>query len=373
MRKIITIIIGVILIVSVVIPILHATTKEKSDNGWEYDDYIPTSDFPDIDAVSGALELVTIGTQTYVHAKDIGSGEIIYSDGTTEEIYVNKATIDIFVMLGQSNATWLRWDLDTATMIEPGKGYYFGTFDRYGWLEPTNFQMWDLIDTTNGMLRVGDKASSIAKAYYDETGHKSYFLCGAISGCSIIDYDPYKGSSWEYAKSVVSKAISDLDYSKYSIGYCGYYWIQGETDAKMPITEYMDRFLEMNHAINNGELGIKFDHCFISKVRTADGINSSQAQINLSNHYPNLITMATEIADTFTVENGLLDADGIHYSQLGDNLVGTALGTASGEYVKNLDDKNSHQLALDLVGVLPIIVVIGLLLGAGFLIVKRRT
>jgi hypothetical protein len=73
-----------------------------------------------------------------------------------------------------------------------------------------------------------------------------------------------------------------------------------------------------------------FNHEFISKVRSTEGVNSSIAQIQLAEKYKT-IHLASTTSDSFSIDDRTMLDDGLHYSQLGNNIIGIELGEFIGE------------------------------------------
>lgn len=365
-RKLVAMIIMVIVVI-VAIPLIPTSPEEQDPDGWQYDEYRPIGSYT---GASGSLEIVTVGETEYIHAKSLGTGKLILSDGSTETIQVGKAHLDVCFMFGQSNSAYVVADPSQAPVPLPGTAYYYGADN--GKYSEIMFASATIHSMTNmdGTAATADKAPSFAIKYNEITGHRVYFVCGSISGKSIITFDPDGGKTWAYADEVMEYAIKALDKRYFTYDSIAYMWIQGESDSTMAIDEYKNRFLEMNKAIMNGGLaGQKFHHAFISMVRTA---SSGTAQAQLAEEYPDMITMATTIATTFTQANGLLAPDNIHYTQAGDNLIGTALGESMGQWVlQNPQVEESNQPIWKIVGIFPLLIIVAMVAVIGMTIVRK--
>lgn len=69
---------------------------------------------------------------------------------------------------------------------------------------------------------------------------------------------------------------------------------------------------------------LKIQTIMISQTRDLSGTsNAVTAQKELAQSLAD-VYLATDIADTFTVANGKMVSDDLHYSQLGDNDIGVA-------------------------------------------------
>lgn len=365
-QKLVAMVIMVIVII-IAIPLIPTSPEEQDPDGWQYDEYRPVGSYTE---ASGALEIVTVGGVEYIHAKDLGTGKLILSDGSTETIQVGKAHLDVCFMFGQSNSAYVAVDPSQAPVPVPGTAYYYGSADgRYSEIKFASASIHSMTND-DGTAATADKAPSFAIKYNEITGHRVYWVCGSINGKSITTFDPDGGMTWNYADEVVEYAIKALDKRYFTYDSIAYMWIQGEADKNMAIDEYKSRFLEMNKAIMDGGLaGQEFHHAFISKVRTA---SSGTAQAQLAEEYPDMITMATTIATTFTQANGLLASDNAHYTQAGDNLIGTALGESMGQWVlQNPQVEEGNQPIWKIIGIFPLLIIVAMVAVIGMTIVRR--
>lgn len=248
-----------------------------------------------------------------------------------------KEDMDIFVVAGQSNAAYLHYDLqDCDPTVGDGYAYYYGTSSKpivYGSHSTPSY------DTSLTSYAIQSATSSnlahleapFSKTYHDSTGHNVTTINVGISGTSIEEWQS-DGFAWIYANAIIDDALKKL--SDYNIHLKGFIWIQGESNSSMSEEDYTTYFLNTFDLFNDKG----FKDCFISKVRrdtTTTGqrnpVGPSNAQIAMSEDYAH-IHMATEIADTFTVANGLMESDNLHYNQLGQNKIGVAVGQYCSEY-----------------------------------------
>lgn len=346
-------------------------TPDKTVEGWQYDDYVPAED---ADVVGGVFEIVTVGGVDYIHADGVGQGTI-----NGETFNVKKAQLDLAFICGQSNAAYRNPDPSQVSPVpRVGTAYYFGLSDRYGPTpEETNTGMdisacaiWDMVDLSTGALRIGDKGPSYAATYYQETGHKVLWVCGAIGNKSIIQFNPNGGFMWNYQASVLSAALSLIDRSLFDLNVNYYLWCQGEANKSTAVSSYIAQFVTMNDAMLAGDCaGVRFDGAVISKVRALNGGNASTAQIELTETF-NTIHMGSVVADTFTIDNGLIGSDDLHYSQLGNNLIGADLAdfVVSIEYPASTMDNG----AIDVIHIIPAVLIIALLSAAIAIAFKTR-
>lgn len=336
-KIIVGIVLTVILLGSLFVPLLDSYTPNESPKGWVYDDYKVAEN---VASVSGALEIVEIDGTDYLHASDVGTATITYSGGDTESITVSKAPLDLIFMYGQSNAAYRNAVPSEANPIPKlGTAYYYGLEDRSGptaaenntGMDLDDCDFWTMLDD-DGVCRIGDKAPSFSATYYEITGHKVYWVCGAVGNKGMSQFLPTTGFMWTYGKDVLTNAIALVDLDKFDLNVSYYLWCQGEANASSSVSSYKTQYLTMHNAILNGGLGHTFLGGFISIVRDANGGNAAIAQRELCEEV-STIHLGADIANTFTVANGMMGSDDLHYSQKGNNAIGKTLGESVGDYV----------------------------------------
>lgn len=323
--------IAIILVACLLVPAISTEMPTNSAKSLPdtiyFDDYIEVDDRPQ---VSGVFEYVMYNGQGYVHATDVGTGKIGYKTYT-----VQPAPLDVYLFLGQSNAA--NWAGVVPSAADPiahlGAAYYFGTIwhqsNKNLNVSISDYDMRSMV-TTSGNPRIGGTDEPFGAEYYKLTGHKIYVVNGAIGGTSVTTWVP-EGSSYEYAQDLFEAAWAEIDLTHFIPEIKSYIWIQGESDATMSVSTYQGYFMSMHETLIDGTFTDKgsFEYCLISLTQAA---NPSTAQEELAEENETIL-IASKLAQTFTVENGYLIADGLHYSQSGRNLLGVAIA----EYAANLD------------------------------------
>ena len=76
---------------------------------------------------------------------------------------------------------------------------------------------------------------------------------------------------------------------------------------------------------------VPIEKCYVELI-PPKWVDSHEALLNLAASDPDVM-IATALASTFTVSNGLLQSDETHYTQAGQNLLGAAVA----KYVYNHD------------------------------------
>jgi hypothetical protein len=333
MRRVIAIVVVLALIAGGAYYILHDNSAAEEIC---YDDYIES---PAAVSAEGSLEIVTLSGVTYIHAVDVGTGSVEFSDGSVEIYSVKKSQLDVYLLMGQSNAAYTHYDASSSTVTLPGTAYFYGTTQP---LHTLNYHAYKEICTVksmnapDGTQTVGNIEAPLAASLYESIGNKVLIVNGGVSGVKINTFTP-GNINFLRASEVFCDAMERIDRTLYDPTVRSYIWIQGESDALTPVETYKTLFLEIHEDLTGSGVGLfspyDFDAGFISLIV---GTNSSQAQIALTvDPEDNLILGATS-APTFSIENGLLKNDGVHYSQLGDNLIGSELGTSIYQFYKEV-------------------------------------
>lgn len=357
MNKLIPGVIGAtVIVVLVALVLLPATESQDHPPEWTFDDYKLASDYS-ADEVSGAFELVTIGGEEYIHAKAVGEGSI---NGVSYN--VQKADLDVVFIWGQSNATYRNAVVDEAVYPGLNAGYYFGTDSQLGStsgqgeMDISTCSFYSLVDP-EGDLRIGDMGPAIAKAYHEKTGHKVYLINGAIGNKWILLFFP-GGQMWNYGGAMFSAGMDAIDRDLFNVHVVGYVWSQGEANAGNSVDEYERWFMMSFNSMRSGLMDdTRFPAVYIIKTREENGANPAQAQINLSKEYSNVI-LATTLPDSFTVANGLMYSDDLHYSQLGKNLIGEAVGESIADHTLPPASMNLEPYLV----VIPILIIVATLM-----------
>ncbi len=310
--------------------LLTSSSTDTTARSLQYDDYVESIQYGEISSCSGSVELIKIGDVEYLHASDVGFGTITYSNQTTETIDVVKAQLDVYLLIGQSNAEYRVYgSLSESTSPIIGTSYYYGTSDRpliYSDADGTEYGIYDMVKTDGSTI--GNIESPLASKLYELSGHKTLVINGAIGGVNVASYAP-NANSWTYAKDTWDTAISLIDPDHYDINIMSYIWIQGENDNHTSTTDYRTSYMIMHDSLIGNSENVFSDNSlqsgFIVKVRSVVSANASSAQIDLCTNNSDII-MATEMADGFSVYSGDINqGDYIHYTQKADNQLGNAI------------------------------------------------
>jgi len=327
--RLITIAIAMILIGAGAFVVFGGSSSPETDDGrtvLQYDDYVEFSTFASYPVTSsGTLNLVSMGGTNYVHAADIGHGSVTYTDGSTELFKVTKANLSVYMIAGQSNAAYRDVGIDPTmiTGLRPGTAYYYGTST-----EPSNsigganmssdtssYWIWPMV-SNDGTAKIGGIDAPLAADLVTDD-EKIMIVNTAVGGTLISTWVPGE-RTYERAKILFNDALNKIDNSRFNVTVKSYIWVQGEQDTATPIDSYISSFLEMHDAFTTGGVfSFKpLQKAFIAQTRAYNGVNSSVAQAELPT-LDSTIILATTVTQTFTVANGMLTSDNIHYSQAG--------------------------------------------------------
>ncbi|QIB68948.1 hypothetical protein Ami103574_06260 [Aminipila butyrica] len=258
-----------------------------------------------------------LGNVTVVGVSDQGA-TITASDGSQEEKLVItrtiKAPLDIYLITGQSNASYYYAEPEMATVTKPGTAYHYS--ELVGGMEicPMNDK--------DGAMQRGNLEAAMSRTLYDLTGKKVLLINAGVSGRKIETFLPGTGDSYRYIDQVwqnIQRYLHDETYlSHYEPRIKSYIWAQGESDVNTAVSIYKADYIKLHQLLTSPDYG--FQYGFIIKVRSIYA-QSAEAQEELADENAD-IAIATRSADKFSVENGKMRFDDLHYSQIGDNLLG---------------------------------------------------
>ncbi|MBR5322412.1 MAG: hypothetical protein IKU48_02560 [Clostridia bacterium] len=227
-----------------------------------------------------------------------------------------KACLNMFIVAGQGNAAGIGGNIEESIKPLAGTSYTVELDDRA-------FEMKDLSSGREGFT------PALASQWYLNTGEKSLFVQTAVSDVSITD--------WTQSGEAYKMALARIDYFKnkfaeesspYSLSRVFCVWLHGEWDIAqgMKSDEYIYYF---NDFYNGLKENISLDMTVVIPVRASltkgDSHNEiapvCSAQYMLGNIYEDL-RIITRIPDNSNVENGMVGADNLYYTQKGYNEIG---------------------------------------------------
>lgn len=262
-------------------------------------------------------EVDNFGNVKIVGVSDKGV-TITATDGeNVEELRITrtiKAPLSIYMLTGQSNAGYYYAEPENASVTRPGTAYHYS--EIAGGIRIAS------MNSLNGEMDRGNIEPALAKELYSRLGEKVLIVNSGVSGQKIETFVPVQGASYQSIDRVwqiVKRNLSDEDFkSKYDVRLRSYIWVQGESDVTTDVSLYKTDFLKLHQMLRSDDYG--FDYGFIVKVRSMYR-NAAIAQEDLIMENED-VKMGTRQTENFTVADGTMRTDDLHYSQLGDNLIG---------------------------------------------------
>ena len=277
-------------------------------------------------------------------------------------------TLDVLIIDGQSNAAYGQdlIDLNQVNTDYPDaptkKLYYYGTDSGPAWYwTHTDYENYALHPMYNDGWKVGGYEAGLGYILSQRSDHDTLISNIAVSGATVTELSP-ENPMWVYGTTLIENALNEVKaLNEYeSINMLGYVWAQGESDGSTPIKEYESKFM----SIMKGLSKFGADECYIIATRARWG-NSVAAQYDLANAYSN-ITITTNVTNTFTVADGTLKSDGVHYTQKGRDMIADVVG-----YEIDLNEPTSHDFG-PILGAVVVVIIAGLSIALAGSIIMRR-
>ena len=286
-----------------------------------YDDYLTTIDgiLPTDEGVaitSGtAIEIIEVKGTSYFHAKEIGNATLTLGENTVE-VTVNKAKLNLIVIMGQSNSG-NHFSNATSDITNPlGTAYWWGNNRGIAARAPVDFTQATLgfhstllAELYAQSVAAGDPVKNVL--VWHEGGSQDGNGTSK-NGSSIYGWakSPTDTKGTDYTVSMVANC--DAYYAtmadKYEIVSRGVYWLQGEGDGVRGIdpNEYIACF----EAIwNKLKTEAKLEYMAIMRVRKGGDNNTLNndidysttvsSQFALANKHPDIF-IATTVTENFT-------------------------------------------------------------------------
>lgn len=279
--------------------------------------------------------------------------------------------LEVFVIAGQSNSAYRNTNVSLVNQeidLPSHNVYYYGTESQpiyFGGMPPIGqatydptFESYDNYSmVSNGKWKIGGYEPILAKYISDKTNCDVLIINVGISASSIQYLQP-DADGGEYMKEVIEHSFEKIP-SKYKVDKIGYMWVQGESNIGTPVDEYISYFENINDwFIENG-----FNKGYIVQTRPQNSGNSAIAQVKMCNTIPNLILSSTA-PDTFTIQNGKMVSDDLHYSQWGRIIVGEDVCKHM-----SLTTYTQNKAVIDIMYILPVMLIIGII---GYLVFSYK-
>lgn len=329
------------------------------DYSLEYEDYEQITGT--VLGTSGPIEIVTIGGTQYIHATGIGNAEITMDDDVSKRVRITAAHADLILMNGQSNAAYYHHDRplsqeerDVTPVPEIGTTFYYGYADGMPFLagdEIETCRIYDFVDR-DGNVRIGDKGPEMCITWHQETGKKVIFVNLGIPGRAIEYWQPPSALCWDKNKLMMESVNTMLSaIPGFAIDRTVVFWAQGESDYThgTSYNDYIQTFKALHDAAP-AAWGRTIDHWYLIEGRTAHMGWVNGALEDLANTIQGVdVCVRASLIDTFEIDNGLMESDNLHYSQMGDNAVAscaarTALGAQGSSPVYLVEKRATAQV-----------------------------
>lgn len=337
---------GVLLAIGAVLAVLCFTVLDSDgqhvDFEMEYEDY-KEYDMAGVLGTSGPIEIVTISGTKYIHAIDTGYGKLVKDDSSVVTIKINPAKADIILMNGQSNAAYYNYtrppsaeDLANTPALPYGTAFYFGWPDGMPVFtndDPSSCELFDFMDPASGSIRVCDKGPEFCRTYAELTGKKAIWISLGIPARRIAAWDQPNGSAWVQDCRIMDYANAAIKDAPFKIDKVIVLWSQGESDYlhSTGYDHYISSFKQLTKAAPGG-WGWKIDAWYLMPGRTANVGWVNDAFYELARTMDNVfIANSADLIDSFSIDNGCMRFDDLHYTQLGDNALANAAARTAGD------------------------------------------
>ena len=245
---------------------------------------------------------------------------------------------DLFVIYGEANSVGLANSTVGRNEI-PNNSYFWN--DRTRRFEVISYTMEFLSYTSTGNAWI-----EFAREYRKKSGRGVLYLPASYKNKTISQLS--KGSP-DY--NAMSRAINNMNTdTTYNIANKYLLFCQGESDMinATPVAQY-ESLLSQLWTDMKSDFGLT--RCFISQTgnpHTADEVDRYPIIVGQNNfaRLKNDVSIAFDCAGSFTVANGLLQADGVIYTQRGYNLMGSQMGKNVANII--IDNSTSSGTSLGL-------------------------
>lgn len=291
---------------------------------------------------------------------------IMIINDQTEEYNSEDNDLYVFLLSGQSNAQYYKYDLSVANelpKIPYGSALYYGTSETpavYSDDYTSKISEYGIHSVTDesGSYVIGSIESGFSYGFYERTGKKCLIINAARGGASINDFLPGEYVN-TYTNTILADALSKIP-AEYNIKKTSVIWIQGEADRLMPASEYESKFIELVDYFDS----VGFDNVLMSKVRAQWSPIISNAQKDIAKTIKSV--KITDLPDSFSLAAGTMDPDGLHYSQEGRDDLGKNLAFMAPVASKEISS------GFEVITVIPIILILTVILSIAVMIFRSR-
>ena len=295
-----------------------------------------------IKEASGSLSVLYIDGVRSVRAVELGEGRFIAGHYAYNCIVI-KCTVDVIMTMGQSNAAYYKpTSAEEAEPVPiPGTAFYWGNQNDIPNSSSDSIdscRIYDFVGPSG--CRIGDKGPAECATYYAMTGQKVLWLSLGVPGKPINSW-AVGNSAWELDVIWTTAMMPWVD-EYFNVRYVWATWAQGESDSsasrQTTESEYIASFQSLYDRMADGDLGLIPDAWFLVAGRDAI-MNRNGVDINsyfrvIPDVIPDVyLAIDQDLPDSFTIANGMLHTDSLHYTQKGDNAIAVALAAFIAEWM----------------------------------------
>ena len=239
--------------------------------------------------------------------------DVLIIDGQSNAEYGGLGECNPAVLNEEYNAIPQHNVLFYGTPTAPSNNWDWSVKWHYSWAQ---YHLHNAYDMSNHQWKIGGYEPILGNTLSTESGHDILVVNMAIGARTIAQLLP-DGADGVYSWGVLDHALEQAGRDYDAFNMIGVVWIQGESDKDTPVNDYKASFVELMDSFDNYDL----DQFYIVHTRDYYGGNANIAQEELAEEYSN-VQIVTDITETFTVENGMLNPDApIHYSQSGRDAI----------------------------------------------------
>lgn len=284
-------------------------------------------------------------------------------------------TLDVVIISGQSNAqynsNYADLTLVNETFGSPSTDCYFYGYDQSNLVRPANnLGELDRLSSlkfapmySDGAWRIGCTEPGLAYTLGNKTNNDVYVINVALGGLSIDHFEPGHDAA-DYATTLIADAMSKIPSTYEKINKVGWMWCQGESDDDTTVDAYIASFNNVQGFYDN----LGFKTCYLVQTRSVDSGNAYDAQATIAATNPNVV-LASTAPESFTVANGEMLSDDLHYSQKGRDIVSVDVGTAMADHQStSIRDANYSGL----LQAIPLITIVAVVIGVAALAIRMR-
>ncbi|MBD5544505.1 MAG: hypothetical protein HDR01_09760 [Lachnospiraceae bacterium] len=283
---------------------------------------------------SNNKKIASVSSSGQVKAKSAGTAVITAScRGKAYPCRIQvRDTVDLIVFAGQSNMTG-RGDSSNAPKLTDGAGYESRTITNGGSLSPLKepFGMGQDRNSLNDSgLRTGSMVTAFVQAYYQKTQTPVVAVSATIAGSGCVSWSTIHYKEVAARVKLAQKALKKRGLK---VENCYLVFMQGENDgfAKTSQSFYKKRITQM---FRNLQKSCSVEKCLFIRIGSYTKDRNLyndivKAQTDLCRTNKDFVLVSVKAA---SLKDSYYQADGIHLTQKGLNVLGKEAGTNAASY-----------------------------------------